>query len=210
MIPLRDHTPSKKFPIVVLAIIAINILVFWLELTQGEAFIEKYALIPASVSLSHFSSLLPFITSMFLHGGFIHIASNLWFLWIFGDNVEGEFGHIKFAIYYLLFGVAGSLAQYLLNPGLDIPMLGASGAIAGVMGSYLVLHPHGKIDTLVPNFGFYQTTLPAYAMLGYWILLQFFGGFGSLGAQGGVAFFAHIGGFAAGYALTKFINNKKI
>lgn len=218
MIPLRDHTPSKKFPFVVLAIIAINILVFWLELTQGEAFIEKYALIPASVSLSHFSSLLPFITSMFLHGGIIHIASNLWFLWIFGDNVEGEFGHVKFTLLYLLFGIAGSLAQYLISPGLNVPMLGASGAIAGVMGSYLVLHPHGKIDTLMPTFGFfYRTTLPAYAMLGYWILFQFLGGFGSLGANpegaplgGGVAFFAHIGGFASGYILTKMIYSRKI
>lgn len=212
MLPLRDHTPSNKFPFVVLAIIAINIWVFVLELLQGEPFIEQYALIPATVNLSNLSSLLPFVTSMFLHGGIVHIASNLWFLWIFGDNIEAEFGHVKFAIYYLIFGLAGSLVQYLSSPSLDVPMLGASGAIAGVMGAYLVLFPRGAVDTLVPTFGFvmYRTTLPAALMLGYWIFFQVIGGVGTLGVSGGgIAFFAHIGGFAAGYLLTKVMTSRR-
>jgi membrane associated rhomboid family serine protease len=143
------------------------------------------------------------ITSMFLHGGWLHIASNLWFLWIFGNNVEDSMGHVRFALFYLLCGLAAAALQIVSDPDSGVPMVGASGAIGGVMGGYIVLYPRVNVHLLV-MLGFYVTTVavPAFWMLGYWLLMQLLGGLTSLGAQGGgVAFWAHIGGFAAGTAL---------
>lgn len=208
MIPISDSIHSKRFPIINISIIAATIFVFFQQITvhNPDAFIENYALIPALINFSIPDTLFPFLTSIFLHGGFLHIASNMVFLWVFGDNVEGHLG-IFYPILYFASGIAGGLSQYVLNTESPVPMLGASGAIAGVLGSYYVLLPHSKIKTLVPFFGFLSVVeIPATFMLGYWFLLQVLSGAVSLSyvsdATGGVAFFAHIGGFIAGLLIT--------
>lgn len=211
MLPLRDHNKTVNFPFVTIVFILLNVLGFYLEITSldFENFIYAHALVPAQVNFSEPSTWFPFLTSMFMHGGWLHIISNMWFLWIFGNNVEDVLGKVKYIILYLLSGIAGSLAQFIINPESNIPMLGASGAIAGVLGSYLVMFPRHKIDTLVPFFGFLQVvSIPAMVMIGYWIILQVLSGVGSFGAQGGVAYFAHIGGFVAGWLFTKLFANK--
>jgi len=204
MIPLRDTMPSHSAPVVNIFLIVSNVLVFLLMLsmdayTQND-FVLHYAVVPARL---HFSALL---TSMFLHGGWMHLIGNMWFLWIYGDNVEDVLGHGKYLLFYLACGVLAGLAQYLMSPDSRIPMLGASGAIAGVMGAYLIKFPHNRIVTLLPLFIFWTTIeIPAVLILAYWFVLQFFSGVGSIGysqaSQGGVAFFAHIGGFIAGMIL---------
>lgn len=215
MFPIRDHNPSNKFPIMTLLIIIVTSFVFFLEITafDFESFISQYALIPSTVDFRNIFSLLPFVYSIFLHGGWLHIISNLWFLWIFGDNIEAEMGHFIYLLFYLLTGIIAGLLQYFLNSSSDIPTLGASGAIAGVLGAYLVLYPKHKIDTLVVTFGgFLQTVqLPASIMLGYWFVIQIFSGVGSLAsaAQGGVAWWAHIGGFATGFLSVRLFSRKK-
>lgn len=211
MFPLRDHHPSHVFPLVTILIIAINALVFFLEIMapDPDAFIYTFALVPKEINLTDIGTLYPFITSMFMHGGWLHILSNMWFLWIFGDNIEATLGKFNYTIFYLVSGLAGSLAQYFLMPDSTIPMLGASGAIAGALGGYLVLFPHARIETFVA-LGYTMTTInvPASIMLGYWFITQLFSGVGSVAISsaesGGVAFFAHIGGFAAGWLLTQF------
>lgn len=206
MIPIRDHTPSGKRPYITYGLLAINLGVFLYMLFLGQrgldAFIQQYALVPADVVAGR--NLLTLLTAMFLHGGFAHIIGNMLFLNIFGDNMEERFGRFRFLLFYLLAGLAGSGLQVAIAPHSTIPNLGASGAIAGVMGGYLVLFPRERIDVLW-TFGFIGTsTVPASAMLGYWILFQFFGGLGSLGISGGgIAYFAHIGGFVFGYFVTK-------
>lgn len=212
MIPISDSIASRRFPFINLFFIGVTVYVFYLQLTSPspDAFIETYALIPALVDFSNLNTLLPFVTSMFLHGGFLHIISNMLFLWVFGDNVEGHLGFLFYPVLYFASGIAGGLAQYVFSPGSTIPMLGASGAIAGVLGSYFVLFPHAKIKTLVPFFGFLSMVqIPAPFMLGYWFLLQVISGAASVPllaeATGGVAFFAHIGGFVAGFVITKIL-----
>ena len=164
-----------------------------------EGFIWGYALVPADITAGiNYASL---VTSMFLHGSFGHIAGNMLFLYIFGDNLEEAFGHIKFLFFYLFTGLAAAGLQLASDPQSTLPMLGASGAVAGVMGGYLVLFPKHRIDIFIPPF--IVTTVPAYFMLFYWILFQFFMGLGSMGVgNGGVAYFAHIGGFIAGVFVT--------
>lgn len=208
MIPLRDSKSARVFPFWVLVIIALNTWVFFLEYTSFnlDMFIAQWALIPAFVDFGVFETLTPFITSQFLHAGLLHILSNMWFLWIFGDNVEEHFGKIFFPIIYLLSGVIGGLAQYIIDPSSQIPMLGASGAVAGILGAYMVLFSQHKIKTLVPVFGFVSVIdIPAGFMLFYWFFTQLFSGVGSLAVQsiGGVAFFAHVGGFATGWLIAK-------
>ena len=210
MLPLRDHSRTNVTPIITYAIIAINIFVFFLELTGNtEKIFSEFALIPASINWANYKSLIPFLTSQFLHAGFLHIISNLWFLKIFGDNVEEKFGHIKFLVFYLVCGIAGGLLQYFFSIGSDIPMLGASGAIAGVLGAYLYFFPKHSIETLIP-FGLFSQiiNLPAKIILIYWFITQLFSGVGSIASStlGGVAFWAHIGGFAAGYFLAQFFS----
>lgn len=212
MIPISDSISSHRFPLLNISLIAATFYVFYLQLTavDPEAFIYTYALVPALVNLANSNTWYPFITSMFLHGGFLHIASNMLFLWVFGDNVEDHFGWFFFLPVYFTSGLAGGVAQYLLMPTSQIPMLGASGAVAGMLGAYYVLFPHSKIKTLVPFFGFMNVVeLPAPFMLGYWFVLQVISGAVSLpgaGDSGGVAFFAHIGGFAAGFLFAKIFN----
>ena len=204
MIPLRDSHRVSIFPIVTIGLVFLNVFVFLIEITSVnlDSFISGYALVPANIDFSNFYTLIPFLTSQFLHAGFLHIVSNMWFMKIFGDNVEERLGSILLLLIYLLSGTFGGVLQYIFSPNSLVPMLGASGAVAGVLGSYMVFFPNHKIETLVP-FGFFMTTinLPASVMLFYWFLTQLFSGVGSIATAeiGGVAFWAHIGGFATGY-----------
>jgi membrane associated rhomboid family serine protease len=202
MIPLRDIIPSRTTPVVTISLIAINVLVFLYELSLGravDAFTLYWGLVPAAFSW------VAVFTSMFLHGGLLHVAGNVLYLWIFGDNVEDRMGHGRFLVFYLLCGVAAALAQTITVPDSVVPMVGASGAIAGVMGAYFVLYPRSRIVTLIPIFFFFQIVeVPAIFFLGIWFLMQFVSGVGSIvsavgGAPGGgIAFWAHIAGFVAG------------
>ena len=204
MIPLRDTQPSRTTPIVTVGIIVVNVLVFLYQVSLDRFsvnhLIAEYGVIPDRL---HALSLL---TSMFLHGGWMHVIGNMWFLWIYGDNVEDVLGHAKYLLFYLLAGVAAALLQVALSSDSRVPMIGASGAIAGVMGAYLIKFPRARILTLIPVFVFFTTVeIPAVFMLLYWFVIQFFSGVGSIGyshlSQGGVAWFAHIGGFVAGMIL---------
>jgi membrane associated rhomboid family serine protease len=198
MIPLRDIVPSRTTPIVTISLIVANVLVFLYELTLGRAvddFTLYFGLVPAAFSW------VAVFTSMFLHGGLFHVAGNMLYLWIFGDNVEDRMGHGRFLVFYLLCGTAAALAQTITAPDSVVPMVGASGAIAGVMGAYFVLYPKSRIVTLVPLFFFFQIIeVPAIFFLGIWFVMQFLSGIGSIGlaATGGVAFWAHVAGFLAG------------
>jgi len=200
MIPLRDVIPSRTTPYITVTIIALNALVFLYQLTLGEAgneFVLYFGLIPAAFSW------VTVFTSMFLHGGLLHFGGNMLYLWIFGDNVEDRMGHGRFVVFYLLCGTAAALAQTIMVPDSTIPMVGASGAIAGVMGAYFVLYPKSRIVTLVPIFIFFQIfEVPAIFFLGVWFLMQFAYGVGSVATAtsggGGIAFWAHVAGFIAG------------
>lgn len=206
MIPLKDHNPSGKKPWVTYFLMGINVAVFLLMLSlkevETEAFFSKYGLIPSLVTSG--SSWLTFITSLFVHGGLMHLAGNMLFLNIFGDNLEDFFGHFKFLLFYLVFGVVASMGQVLIFSQSEIPIIGASGAIAGIMGGYLALFPNNKVDVLF-SFGVVvrRTTVPAYAMLFYWFIFQFLSGLGGLAevfqGVGGVAYFSHIVGFVFGW-----------
>lgn len=210
MLPLWDKGPTGKFPFWVIVIIALNILVFYLELTVPDldSFIAQYALIPSMVNFYHPMTLLPFFTSEFLHGGFLHIITNMWFFWIFGDNVEYRLGGIIFPIFYLVTGALGNFLQYIIDPHSSIPALGASGAIAGVLGAYYALFPNNRVKTLV---FFLIAEIPASIVLFYWLILQLFSGAEAVSpaAQGldtgGIAYFAHIGGFAVGWLVGKIL-----
>ena len=201
MIPLRDVIPSRTTPYVTISLVVLNSLVFLYQLSLGDYinnFVFNYGLVPA------FFSWPSVITSMFLHGGFLHVAGNMLYLWIFGDNVEDRMGHGRFLLFYLLCGIAAALGQTVTVPNSQIPMVGASGAVAGVMGAYFVLYPHSRIVTLLPLFFFWQIfEVPAIFFLGIWFLMQFISGVGSIGTAigrntGGVAFWAHVAGFVAG------------
>ena len=204
MIPLRDTQPSYTFPFVTVAIIALNVLAFLYEFTMDpyefNFFIAHHGVIPARLQW------VDVLTSIFLHGGWLHLIGNMWFLWIYGDNVEDILGHAQYLVFYLLCGLAATMVHVVFNADSRVPTIGASGAIAGVMGAYVVKFPHSKITTLVPVVVFITTMeIPAYLILLYWFVIQFFSGVGSMGhshlSQGGVAWFAHIGGFLAGVAL---------
>ena len=210
MFPIRDTRNSGKFPIVNLILIGFNIYVFILELFSPniEVFIAQYSLIPQNVNFFNIQTLKPFVTSMFLHAGFLHILSNMWFLWIFWDNVEAAIGHIKYLIFFIFCGVAASFIQYLFIANSTLPMIGASGAIAGVLGAYLKLFPKNKVDTIIPIFGLpFFIALPAYFMLIYWFVIQAFNGVASIivatASVGGVAYLAHAGGFLTGFLVSR-------
>ena len=202
MIPLRDVIPSRTKPYVTVTLIALNALVFVYQLSLGRAvneFVLYWGLVPAAFSW------IAVFTSMFLHGGVVHVGANMLYLWIFGDNVEDRMGHGRFLAFYLLCGVAAALAQTIAVPDSVVPMVGASGAIAGVMGAYFVLYPKSRIVTLVPLFVFIHIMeVPAIFFLGVWFLMQFLSGVGSIASAtggepgGGIAFWAHVAGFLAG------------
>lgn len=203
MIPLKDANPLSRFPFWVILIILVNIYIFYLELTAPsvESFILQYSLIPSEIDFGNLSSFLPFLSSQFLHAGFLHIISNMLFLWVFGNNVEVSLGFFLFPIFYLASGVVAGLTQYLVTPTASIPMLGASGAVAGVLGAYFALFPKNRIKTLLFIFVFVTIVdIPAYFLLFYWFITQFFSGIASINSvEGGIAFLPHIGGFLFGW-----------
>jgi membrane associated rhomboid family serine protease len=212
MIPLRDDNPRRTVPFVTYALVALNALAFFWQLSLGQALqnaLFNIAFIPARFWLpgNWVPDVLTIVVSMFLHGGFLHIGSNMLYLWIFGDNVEDRLGHGKYLIFYLACGFLATYAHAFFSPGSRIPAIGASGAIAGVLGAYLVLYPKARVMTIIPIFIFITIReLPAVLILGIWFVLQLFSGVGSLGVtdaqdMGGVAYFAHIGGFVAGMLL---------
>lgn len=210
MFPISDTKNSNKFPFINLLIIAANIYVFYLELTAPniELILNKYALIPANVNVADLNTFAPFVTSMFLHAGFLHILSNMWFLWIFGDNVEAKIGHLKYLIFYLFCGIIASVVQYFFIHTSSLPMLGASGAIAGILGAYLRFFPKNKVDTLIPIFILpLIVPIPAAFMLFYWFAIQAFASFSSITtttmAFDGIAYTAHASGFLVGFLFAK-------
>jgi membrane associated rhomboid family serine protease len=209
MFPLRDTVRSRSFPFVNLALIGLNLLVFLFELSLGPQGLDRlfasYALIPARLSLVHPLSAITLLTSAFLHGGWFHVLSNLWTLFIFGDNVEDRMGHARYLVFYLLAGTAAGLTQVFFGPGSAIPTVGASGAIAGVLGAYFLLYPQGRVLTFLPLFILpWFVEIPAFVFLGVWFFSQISSGLFNLGAAGtpgsygGVAWWAHVGGFVFG------------
>lgn len=214
MFPIRDTISSKNYPVVNNTIIGINVVLFLFEMSQGanlDRFVYIYGLVPARYSMPQISSyfttgqqLLSWLSFMFLHGGFWHLLGNMWSLYIFGDNVEDRLGPFRYLVFYLLCGITSGLSHLLFNFHSNMPTIGASGAIAGVMGAYLILHPHSKILTLIPIiFIPWFIEIPAYFFLGFWFVLQFINAAGSHGNIGGIAWWAHIGGFVFGIVLLK-------
>ncbi|MFP7570042.1 rhomboid family intramembrane serine protease [Marivita sp. S2033] len=207
MFPIRDHNPSEGTPYVTFALIAANVVAFlsFIPLMQDDralmSFYFDWALIPALVSEGR--GWAGFFTSMFLHGGWMHLLGNMLFLYIFGDNLEDKMGHVGFLVFYLVAGIGAGVVHYISAPGSPVPTVGASGAIAGVMGGYLLLFPKAKVDILIIIvFIFRIIPIPAWIMLAVWFGMQVFGGFGTPADEGGIAYWAHIGGFGIGIVLT--------
>jgi membrane associated rhomboid family serine protease len=212
MIPIRDRNPSGTFPYVTIGIMAVNVFIFVIELSLGSSvdrFIMQYGLVPLKIQrysqipdLTFIGVFLPFLTSMFLHGGFIHLIGNMWYLWIFGDNIEDKLGHFKYLGFYVICGITASCVHVFFNSQSDTPCVGASGAIAGVLGAYMITFPHARIVTIIPLWFIWPIMeLPAMVVLGFWFVIQFFNGAASISASasgGGVAWWAHIGGFVSG------------
>lgn len=222
MFPFRDNIPSRTFPFITVMLILANCAAFLYELSLGRAlprFLFAFGVIPLRFHLPSspdaFSlSSIDLITSMFLHGGWIHLIGNMWFLWIFGDNVEDVLGHLRFLFFYLCCGVAGSLTHVFFNPTSSIPSIGASGAIAGVLGAYLISFPFARVLTLVPLFLFWPIVeLPAILVLGFWFLVQLLNGTAALDPRIStaypVAWWAHIGGFLCGIVLLRVLGRRR-
>jgi len=203
MLPIGDDNSARRIvPLVTYALIVVNVLFFLAELAGGDAFIQTWAFVPSRFLANPVADFLTLFTSMFMHAGLLHLGGNMLYLWIFGDNVENRFGHVKFLIFYLLCGLGATFAQLLFSMGSNVPNLGASGAIAGVLGSYILLFPQGRVKVLQ---GSQVVQVPALLVIGFWIVLQLFSSIGSISASadtGGVAYMAHVGGFIAGFILT--------
>jgi len=203
MFPIGDDNSARRtVPLVTYLLIVLNVLFFFVEMNGGDAFIMKWSFIPSRFLANPSGEFLTLFSSMFMHAGWVHLGSNLLYLWIFGDNVEDRFGHIKFIIFYLLCGLLATFAQLAFNTGSNLPNLGASGAIAGVLGAYIILFPQGKIRVLQ---GAQVIKVSALIVIGLWIVLQLFSSVASITSTldtGGVAYLAHIGGFIAGIVLT--------
>jgi membrane associated rhomboid family serine protease len=205
MLPIGDDDSSRRtFPIVTYALIALNVLMFFVELGGGDAFINRWSFVPSRFAANPGADFLTIFSSMFMHAGWLHLGGNMLYLFIFGDNVEDRLGHLRYLLFYLLCGIAASLAQYMVSIGSDIPNLGASGAIAGVLGAYIIMFPGGRVRVLM---GYAVVRMSAIIVIGFWILLQVVSSFTSFTASsqtgsGGVAYMAHVGGFIAGIVLT--------
>ena len=203
MLPIGDDDSSRRtFPLVTYVLIALNVLFFFVEISGGDAFIGEWAFVPSRFLANPVGDSLTLLTSLFMHAGWLHLGGNMLYLWIFGDNVEDRFGHVKFTIFYLLCGLGATFAQLAFSVGSNVPNLGASGAIAGVLGAYILLFPQGRVRVLQ---GQQVIQVPALIVIGLWIVLQLFSGIGSIAATadtGGVAYMAHIGGFVVGIVLT--------
>jgi len=203
MFPIGDDDSGRRtVPVVTYALILLNVLFFFVELSGGEQFIQQWSVVPRRLLANPAGDFLTVFTSMFMHAGWVHLLGNMLYLWIFGDNVEDSFGHVKFLVFYFVCGIAATLAQLAFSAGSNVPNLGASGAIAGVLGAYILLFPKGQVKVLM---GRGVIPMPALVVIGLWIALQFVSGFGSItnsAETGGVAYMAHIGGFLAGIVLT--------
>jgi membrane associated rhomboid family serine protease len=224
MIPLHDDNPTETMPLVTVGLVAACTVIFFYQLSlgsqAGQRFVYQYGAIPAVLfgqeSLPRGMAAIPasfsLITSMFLHGGFLHLIGNMLYLWIFGNNIEDAMGHIRFIGFYLLCGVIAAMSHALVAPGSVMPMIGASGAISGVLGAYLLLYPRAHVYVLIPfGFFFWRTYVPAFLVLGFWFVLQLISGTASIGGGGGgVAWFAHIGGFLAGMVLIGFFKHRSV
>jgi membrane associated rhomboid family serine protease len=203
MFPIGDDNSARRtFPAVNYLLIAVNFLMFFVELDGGGEFVTSWAFVPARFSAGPAGDAPTIFTAMFMHAGWMHLLGNMLYLWIFGDNVEDRLGHVRYLVFYLLCGIAATFAQFAFASGSSIPNLGASGAIAGVLGAYIVMFPQGRVNVLVLRG---VVTMPALVVIGLWIVLQLFSGVGSIaaaGQTGGVAYLAHIGGFVAGVVLS--------
>lgn len=221
MIPIRDDNPTERFPIVTVSLLAVNILVFgWQFLLGPKAQLVVFSFGAVPYEITHGVSVyrpvyiptsLTLITSMFVHGGFLHLAGNMLYLWIFGNNVEDRMGRFRFLIFYLICGLAAVLTHVLISPDSRVPMVGASGAISGILGAYLLMFPHARVLTVIPIFFYVRVVhLPAVFLIGFWILMQVINGVVSLKVEGGVAWFAHIGGFVAGLLLVRLFAGRRL
>lgn len=221
MIPFKDDNPTRTFPLFTIGIIFINIIVFLFQMTspiEPRRIVYSYGAIPyVLLTFKDIQPIHPFLTvftSMFMHGGIFHIFSNMLYLWIFGNNIEDKLGHMRFLIFYLLCGIVAAYTHAITEPRSMIPMIGASGAVSGILGAYALLFPHARIHTLI-FFGFFiqVVRLPAFFVLGFWIVIQFINGILSKGivGQGGVAWFAHIGGFLFGlFTIKLFLGKRRV
>ncbi|MGE0407342.1 MAG: rhomboid family intramembrane serine protease [Candidatus Korobacteraceae bacterium] len=226
MIPIRDDAPRYTTPFVNYFLLALNVLVFLYELAlpvrAANLLFFQFGVVPIKITalaqghpdVTPEAALIPVLTSMFLHGGFLHLLSNMWVLYIFGDNIESYLGHFRYLLFYLVSGVAATIIHVLFNLQSEVPSVGASGAIAGVMGAYFVLFPSARVLTIMPFFFLFFLWLPAWIVLGYWFLAQFLSGAATTIAAttqstGGVAFWAHVGGFLAGVALIKMVSSRR-
>jgi len=234
MIPLKDYNPTRSFAVITVTLIAVNVLLFLQDMLTGHyqpmlvetargvvrvnhfvgGLTARYSLVPSQLSADPGGSWHQVFTSMFLHGNWLHIASNMLYLWIFGNNIEDVLGRFRFILFYFCCGIAAAAAQFLSAPLSDVPMVGASGAVAGIMGAYLILYPHARVLTLLPILFFFTfIEVPAFIIIGYWALLQFISATwidsGEPG-RGGVAYFAHIGGFVAGIGLLFLFGGRKL
>ncbi|NPA12591.1 MAG: rhomboid family intramembrane serine protease [Aquificae bacterium] len=205
MLPIKDDIPTKSFPILTILLIVVNVAIFLYEITlppkQFEIFVRTYGFLPIDLVYFRFDKA---ITSMFLHGNFAHLFGNMLFLWVFGNNVEDALGKVKFIIFYILSGIGAAVMQAsisLLAGSVDIPMIGASGAISGILAAYIKLYPHAKVLTIIPPFFFMAFVLPAWFFIGYWFFIQVLFAMITPPGVGGVAWYAHIGGFLTGWVL---------
>lgn len=205
MFPIGDDNSARRtVPVVTYAFIVINVLVFLMELSAGDAFVERWSVVPRRLLANPVGDFITVFTAMFMHGSWMHLLSNMLYLWIFGDNVEDRLGQVKYVIFYLLCGIVATFAQVLVNPNSNIPNLGASGAIAGVLGAYLLMFPRGSVRVLM---GRGIIPMPAIIVIGLWAVLQIFSSFGAIATTeqtadtGGIAYMAHVGGFVAGLIL---------
>jgi membrane associated rhomboid family serine protease len=211
LFPIGDDNSSRRsVPVVTYTLIALNIIFFFIEMSGGEPFIRQWSVVPKRLVANPAGDFLTVFTSMFMHGGWMHLIGNMLYLWIFGDNVEDRFGKGKFLLFYLLCGVGATIAQVAINPNSSIPNLGASGAISGVLAAYLLIFPKGRVNVLM---GRGVMAMPAIFVIGFWIVLQFINGIGAItesAETGGVAYMAHIGGFVVGLALTFFLRGRNV
>ncbi|MGE5641939.1 MAG: rhomboid family intramembrane serine protease [Byssovorax cruenta] len=201
MLPIGDDDSARRTtPVVTYALIAINVLFFLVELSAGDAFIERWSVVPRRLLANPVADFITIFTAMFMHAGWMHLLGNMLYLWIFGDNVEDRLGHFRYIVFYILCGIAATFAQVLVDPNSNVPNLGASGAIAGVLGAYLLMFPRGSVRVMM---GRGIIPMPALIVIGFWAVLQFLSGFGAIATTeqsggGGVAYMAHVGGFVAG------------
>jgi membrane associated rhomboid family serine protease len=197
-----DNSTRRSMPVVTYALIALNVIFFFIEMSGGEPFIKQWSVVPRRLVANPAGDFLTIFTSMFMHGGWMHLLGNMLYLWIFGDNVEDRFGKVKYLLFYLLCGIGATIAQVAVNPNSSIPNLGASGAISGVLAAYILINPKGRVNVLM---GRGVVAMPALFVIGLWVVLQFINGIGAItesAETGGVAYMAHIGGFITGLVLT--------